>query len=214
VSTPCLKKKGRRGCKGLTSVLGEGPAELVNAGGNLQALLENSPLALDADVLGPPDKAPEVPLGLDSAADGEVLGGLLDEGVHNLLLLGLGGGLALEASREGGNLLALSDLALSGLGGGLGGGSGLGSGGLASGGSGLLGSRGSGLVTGLGGSGLRGGGLGSSGSSLGSWGGGGLRGLHFERVRLVTNDIGENKLNNINNPKLSHVIQCGAGNEK
>ena len=187
MSTPCLKKKGRRGCKGLTSVLGEGPAELVNAGGHLQALLEKSPLALDADVLGPPDKAPEVPLGLDSAADGEVLGGLLNEGVQPLLDLLLGD-LGLECGGKGGNLLALANLALALAGGRLGGGS---SGGSLGSSGGLLVTSGL-LVSGLGSGGLlgasgSGGGLGGSG--LGSGGrSSGLGGLIYKKTTTIQED--------------------------
>lgn len=153
----------------------------MDAGGDLEALLEDGPLALDADVLGPPDEAAEIPLGLDGASQGEVLGGLLDEGVDDLLPLHLGD-LGLEGGGQGGDLLALANLALAGLGGGLGGGGGGGSlllGGLlvtslASGG---LGARGGGLTGSLGGGG--GGGLGSSGGSSGL---GGL--LKFEKYYL------------------------------
>ena len=145
----------------LTSVSVEGLAELVNAGGNLQALLEDGPLALNADVLGPLDEATEIPLGLDGATDGEVLGGLLNEGVQPLLDLLLGD-LGLECGGKGGNLLALANLALTLAGGRLGGGS--------SGGS--LGSSGGLLVT----SGLLVSGLGSGGLLGASGSGGGLGG--------------------------------------
>jgi len=68
-------------------VLVEGVRELRDGGGNLEALVEDDLLPLQADVFGPLDEAGQVTDGLDVLADAEVFGGGLEEGV----LLGLGG---------------------------------------------------------------------------------------------------------------------------
>jgi hypothetical protein len=83
-------------------VLVEGVVELLDGGGNLEALLENAPGSLDANVLGPLDVAVQRRLGLERLADAKHLGLLLEEGV-GVLLLSLGG---LHARGGGGDLLS------------------------------------------------------------------------------------------------------------
>ena len=63
----------------LTLVLVNGLRELVDGGRDLEALEKNALLSLNADVLGPFDKAGEVTDWLDVTTDSEVLGGLLEE---------------------------------------------------------------------------------------------------------------------------------------
>merc|ERR1712117_342575 len=63
----------------------KGLVDLVDWRGFLQALEENSLLALKTDVLGPCHKTAQVTLGLDILADSEVLWALLEEGVDHLL---------------------------------------------------------------------------------------------------------------------------------
>jgi len=91
-----------------SGVLVQGVGELGNGGWNLQALVEDDLLALEADILGPLDEAGEVSLRADVLADTEVLGGRLEERV----LLSLGG----LARREGssGGLLSRSYFGLGG----------------------------------------------------------------------------------------------------
>lgn len=56
-------------------VLADGLGELVDGGGDLEALVEDCALALDADVFGPLDEAGEIAaLGADGTADGEGAG--------------------------------------------------------------------------------------------------------------------------------------------
>jgi hypothetical protein len=75
-----------------TSILVQGAGELVDGRGNLQALLEDGALALEADVERPLDVASQITLGLDIVTDGKVAGALLEERVSDLLgSLGLGG---------------------------------------------------------------------------------------------------------------------------
>jgi len=76
-------------------VLVESVGELSDGGGNLEALVQDDLLALEADIFGPLDEAGEVTDGLDVLANAEVFGGGLEERV----LLGLGG----LASTEGGS---------------------------------------------------------------------------------------------------------------
>lgn len=97
-----LEKLGR-------SVLVQGVGELGDRGGNLEALVKNHLLALQADVLGPLDEAGEVSGGTDVLADTKVFGGRLEERV--LLRLGALAG----AEGGGGGLLAGSSLGLGGL---------------------------------------------------------------------------------------------------
>ena len=63
----------------LTLVLLECLGELVDGGGHLQSLHQNSLLSLDADVLRPFDEAGEVTLGLDVSAKSEILHILLEQ---------------------------------------------------------------------------------------------------------------------------------------
>ena len=74
----------------LTSV--DGVLELVNSGGNLQSLEEDSLLPLDPDVFGPSHESREVSLGLDGASDSEVAGVLLEKGTHALAAAGFSSG--------------------------------------------------------------------------------------------------------------------------
>ncbi len=87
-----------------SGVLVEDVLELGQGRGDLEALVEDNLLALEADVFGPLDEPGQVSGHLDRLSDAEVLGALLEEGV----LLGDGG----LGARGGGDLL-------SGLGGGL-----------------------------------------------------------------------------------------------
>ena len=74
-SSECWHTRRRK----LTLVLLEGLAELVDAGGHLKSLHENSLLSLDADVARPFDEAGEVTLGLDVSSKSEILGILLEQ---------------------------------------------------------------------------------------------------------------------------------------
>ena len=56
--------------------------ELVDSGRHLESLKENALLSLDSDVLGPGHKSCHVFLGLDVAADAEVLWPSLHQRVH------------------------------------------------------------------------------------------------------------------------------------
>lgn len=87
-------------------VLVQGVGELGDRGGDLQALVKDDLLALEADVLGPLDEAAQVTRGLDVLANAEVAGALLEERV-----LGGLGSLALGV-RGGGGLLGGSGLGL------------------------------------------------------------------------------------------------------
>ena len=60
-------------------VLLKGLAELVDGGGHLQSLHENSLLSLDSNVARPFDKAGEVTLGLDVSSKSEIFSVLLEE---------------------------------------------------------------------------------------------------------------------------------------
>ena len=76
-------------------VLVKGVGELGDRGGNLQALVKDDLLALEANVLWPLDEARKVARGLDVLADTEVTGALLEErvlGGLGSLALGVGGG--------------------------------------------------------------------------------------------------------------------------
>jgi len=64
----------------------EGLLELSDGRGNLQAHVEDFPLALEPDICGPSHHTREVALGLDVLADAEVPRALLDEWVLGLLL--------------------------------------------------------------------------------------------------------------------------------
>ena len=84
-------------------VLVEDVLELGDGRGNLEALVEDDLLALEADVFGPLDEPGEVGRGLDGLADSKVLGLLLEERV--LLRdgrLGAGGGSNLLSRLDGG----------------------------------------------------------------------------------------------------------------
>ena len=81
----------------------QGGVELVDCWGDPQPGLEHNLLALETDVLGPPDEPAEVTGGLDVLADAEVLRPLLEQGVHDPLDL-----LPLHSQGGGGDLLALS----------------------------------------------------------------------------------------------------------
>lgn len=74
----------------LTSV--DGVLELVNSGGNLQSLEEDSLLPLDSDVFRPSHESREVSLGLDGASDSEVPGVLLEKGADSFAAAGFSSG--------------------------------------------------------------------------------------------------------------------------
>ena len=63
----------------LTLVLLKSHRELVDGGGHLQSLHEDSLLSLDSDVARPFDEAGEVALGLDVSSKTEVASVLLEE---------------------------------------------------------------------------------------------------------------------------------------
>ena len=63
----------------LTLVLLEGVSELVDGGGHLQSLHENSLLTLDANVARPSDEAGEVAFGLQISSKTEVASVLLEK---------------------------------------------------------------------------------------------------------------------------------------
>ena len=63
----------------------QGSSELVDLGGNLESVQEDSLLSLEEDVLWPSDESGDILLGLAVSSDSEVLGGLLEEGVFDLL---------------------------------------------------------------------------------------------------------------------------------
>jgi len=67
-------------------VLVEGVRELGNGGGDLETLVEDDLLALEADVFGPLDEAGQIALGLDILTDTEVL----SIGLEERILLGFG----------------------------------------------------------------------------------------------------------------------------
>ena len=79
----CNNKLGTETKKGraisLTLVLLEGLSELVDGGGHLESLHQNSLLTLDSDVARPPHKASEVALGLNISSKTEVASVLLEE---------------------------------------------------------------------------------------------------------------------------------------
>ena len=81
----------------LTLVLLDGVGELVDGGGHLQSLHQNSLLSLDSDVLRPLDETGEVSLWLDVASESEVPRPLLEER-------------ALSRTTSGGAALRLDDL--------------------------------------------------------------------------------------------------------
>lgn len=60
-------------------------SELVDAGRDLQSLVQGFLLTLETHILGPPHKPPQISLGLDVSTDTEVLGSLLDQGVGGFL---------------------------------------------------------------------------------------------------------------------------------
>ncbi|RUS74546.1 hypothetical protein EGW08_017694, partial [Elysia chlorotica] len=59
--------------------------ELVDGRRDLQTLVKDSPLSLQANVLGPSHKTAEVTLWLDILTDAKVLWPFFEEGVYNLL---------------------------------------------------------------------------------------------------------------------------------
>lgn len=63
----------------------QGGSELVDLGWDLKSGQQDSLLSLQEDVLWPSDESGDVLLGLAVSTDSEVLGGLLEEGVFNLL---------------------------------------------------------------------------------------------------------------------------------
>lgn len=88
-----------------SGILVQGTVELVDSGRDLQALLEDGALALETHVSGPLGEAGHVALVEDGITDGEVAGGLLEQG--NAGSFGLGSlRLALGGnSGSGSNLL-------------------------------------------------------------------------------------------------------------
>lgn len=73
-----------------TKVLVSSDGELVDGGGNLETLVQNTALSLDADVTGPLDESSEIALVGDGLADSEALGASDEEGGgDNRGLLGL-----------------------------------------------------------------------------------------------------------------------------
>ena len=63
----------------LTLVLLEGLGELVDGGGDLQSLHQNSLLSLNSDVSWPLDETSKVALGLDVSTESEVASVLLEQ---------------------------------------------------------------------------------------------------------------------------------------
>ena len=84
----------------------QGLGELVNCRRHFQLLIENSPLLLQLDVVGPFDEAGEVPFGLDNLSNAKILEPFLEKGVDHLL------GLFLHHSGSQGHLLPLGLLSL------------------------------------------------------------------------------------------------------
>jgi len=68
------ESRGRR-----TSILVESTVELVNGRRNLEALLEDSLLALKADILRPTNESSQIPLGGQRLAHTELAGGALEK---------------------------------------------------------------------------------------------------------------------------------------
>ena len=64
----------------LTLVLVNSVGELVDGGGHLESLHEDSLLSLDSDVFWPFDETGEVSLWLNITSESEVSGSLLEEG--------------------------------------------------------------------------------------------------------------------------------------
>ena len=87
----------------LTLVLIDGLLELVQSGGDLQSLEEDSLLTLDANVFWPLDEASEISLWLNVSTDSKVTSFLLEQGALNLL------GSCLGTSAGCDNHLAFSD---------------------------------------------------------------------------------------------------------
>lgn len=85
------------------SVLVKDLGELVQCWGDLETLVQDLALALEANVFGPLDVTREILDGLDILTDTKVLGGLLDQGVDGGLGTGLLGGV------RGGSDLGLLD---------------------------------------------------------------------------------------------------------
>ena len=83
------------------SVLVQDLGELVQSWGNLETLVQDLALTLEANIFGPLDIAGKILDGLDILTNTEVLGGLLDQGVDR----GLGGALLGDGVRSGSNLL-------------------------------------------------------------------------------------------------------------
>jgi len=75
--------------EGGSGLLVQALAELVDHWWDLETLLENGALTLDADILGPLDEAGQVTLWLDITTDSERFWGLLEEWVGFLGLLSL-----------------------------------------------------------------------------------------------------------------------------
>ena len=88
-----------------TLVLLDSVGELVDGGGHLQSLHQNSLLSLDSDVLWPLDETGEVSLWLDVTSESEVPGPLLEE---RALSRTTGGSAALRLD----NFLSLKSLLL------------------------------------------------------------------------------------------------------
>ena len=82
----------------LTLVLLECLGELVDGGGHLESLHEDTLLSLDTDILWPLDETGQVSLWLDVSSESEVSGSLLEEGARSDV-----------SSRGGGALLWLDD---------------------------------------------------------------------------------------------------------
>ena len=79
-------------------VLLDGLGELVDGGGHLESLHEDTLLSLDTDILWPLDETGQVSLWLDVSSKSEVSGSLLEEGARSDV-----------SSRGGGALLWLDD---------------------------------------------------------------------------------------------------------
>lgn len=68
----------------LTKILIECFRKLVKGRRHLQALVQHTPLALDANILGPFHKPVKVTLGRKSSSNSKLLGPLLKQRVHSL----------------------------------------------------------------------------------------------------------------------------------
>ena len=93
------------------SVLVQDLGELVQSWGNLETLVQDLALTLEANIFGPLDIAGKILDGLDILTDTKVLGGLLDQGVDR----GLSGTLLGNGVGSGSNLLGRARLLSGGL---------------------------------------------------------------------------------------------------